>query len=126
VIAVVLAACTLPIHPPSTFTGGCPPQAGEEDAEIVAQLRAFLAVPPPARLEEALLNGDDRLLGVCGYTVNAPHAEDRRAHNLKVLGIPGTTDAVVSDEHMALFREAYGYAETYNALLLDRVRGGGR
>ena len=92
-----------------------------EPAEV-DQLRAFLAVPVSERLNEALAQGDFRPLGIWGFTLIVPGVPDTA--NLRapkdVLPIPGTSDALVSEEHGRLVDAAFAYATDYNAQLRSR------
>jgi hypothetical protein len=97
--------------------------ASEDDP--VAELRAFIAVPVKDRLESALEAGDLRFLGVYGYALEVPgvsNSETDRISKNGVLPIPGTSDALVSEEHGALNDEAREYAAQYNGLLLGHVK----
>jgi hypothetical protein len=101
--------------------------AGEDTA--IAELRAFIAVPVKARFEAALAARDSRFLGVYGYTLEVPgvpQAEADRISKNGVLGIPGTSDALVSEEHGALNERAREYAVEYNTLLLRHLSRGVR
>jgi hypothetical protein len=96
--------------------------ASEDDP--VGELRAFIAVPVKNRLESALGRGDLRFLGVYGYALEVPgvlKSEADRISKNGVLPIPGTSDALVSEEHGTLNDEAREYAAKYNALLLGHV-----
>jgi len=104
------------------LAAGGEPLASEPDP--TAELRAFIAVPVQARLESALSAGDLRFLGVYGYAFEVPgvpKSEAARISENGVLPIPGTSDALVSEEHGTLNDEARAYAEKYNALLLGHV-----
>lgn len=102
--------------------------AGEllaSEADPVAELRAFIAVPVEDRLESALGAGDVRFLGVYGYALEVPgvpKSETDRISKNGTLPIPGTSDALVSEEHGTLNDEAREYAAQYNGLLLGHVR----
>jgi hypothetical protein len=94
------------------------------DDDAVAELRAFIAVPVNHRLESALAKGDVRFLGVYGYALEVPgvpKSETDRISTNGVLPIPGTSDALVSEEHGTLNDEAREYAAQYNRLLLGHV-----
>jgi hypothetical protein len=96
--------------------------ASEDTA--VGDLRAFISVPVKARLKAALAARDSRFLGVYGYTLEVPGVPQSEAPRISangVLGIPGTSDALVSEEHGALNERARDYAEQYNALLLRHL-----
>jgi hypothetical protein len=97
--------------------------ASEDDP--VADLRAFIAVPVKDRMESALGAGDLRFLGVYGYAhevPGVPKSESDRISKNGILPIPGTSDALVSEEHAILNDEAREYASQYNALLLGHVK----
>jgi hypothetical protein len=95
------------------------PRFTERDVEA---LRRYLAVSPADRLAEALTNADTRFLGVSGLTMSVPSVDDapRAIREGRVHSIPGTTDAVISEEHADLVQRASRYAGAYNALLLRR------
>jgi len=90
----------------------------------VAELRAFIAVPVKDRLESALGAGDLRFLGVYGYALEVPGVPKSEADRISkngVLPIPGTSDALVSEEHGGLNDEVREYAAQYNGLVLGHV-----
>ena len=94
------------------------------EGDPVAELRAFIAVPVKDRLESALAAPDLRFLGVYGYALEVPgvpKSETGRISKYGVLPIPGTSDALASEEHGTLNDEAREYAAQYNALLLGHV-----
>ncbi len=110
----VLFACAL------LFMGTTSSLGANADS-IVTELQNFLSVPPRARLDTSLAAKDFRFLGVYGYTVEVPgvpSSESSRITRSGVFGIPGTSDALLSEEHAQLTKRARSYAEQYNRLLL--------
>jgi len=117
----IVPAAPAPVGLPLRRTGEIEgPRFTERD---VAELRAFLAVSPADRLEEALTRRDARFLGVNGFTVAVPSVDDplRAIREGRVYTIPGTTDAAISEQHAELVSRARRYAGAYNALLLRLV-----
>jgi len=100
------------------------PSRGDREATI--ELRAFLKTSPSRRLSEALGAGDERLLGVYGYSLSVPGVPvETYAVAFKasaILPVPGTSDVWASREEAELQSRAVAYAEAYNRLLLDRLR----
>ncbi len=95
------------------------------DDSAVAELRSFISVPVDARLDAALAARDHRFLGVYGYALEVPgvpQSESARISSNGVLAIPGTSDALVSEEHGGLNERARAYAAEYNTLLLGRLK----
>jgi len=87
----------------------------------VDALHDFLTTSPRDRLDQALAGEDTRFLGVSGLAMEVPSVDDaaRALREGRVLSIPGTTDAAISEEHAELIARARGYAAAYNALLLS-------
>jgi hypothetical protein len=96
--------------------------AGDDGS--VAELRAFISVPVKKRFESALGARDFRFLGVYGYTLEVPGVPKNQTDRISkngILPIPGTSDALVSDEHGNFNDQAREYAAKYNALLLGHL-----
>ena len=94
------------------------------DAPQMDELRAFLAVPVDERLNDALSKDDFRPLGIWGFTLIVPGVADTTHIQVPkdVLVIPGTSDALISEEHGRLVGEALDYATDYNTRLRGRRR----
>jgi hypothetical protein len=107
------------------LSGGDDLVAIENDS--VVELRAFISVPVRDRLDSALGAHDLRFLGVYGYSLEVPGVPETEAARISkngVLAIPGTSDAVVSEEHGTLDEKARAYATEYNALLVRHLKKG--
>jgi outer membrane lipoprotein LolB len=110
--------------------------ARDTDGAGVKVLKATLATlnlaDPVADLEANLAKQDKRFIGINGYTCTAPGIKDEdhdeymlvhsSLYGLKCLA--GTSDAIESNEHMALISRAETYARTYNVELRRRIRNG--
>lgn len=91
----------------------------------VEQLRWIEKANPATDAEAALKINDHTLLAVRGYTWVIPGTDESKKLEYKtrygVRLILGTSDTVISEEHLRLIRLATDYAENYNRYLLKRL-----
>ncbi len=118
VLTLALQACVT-----SSKEMGNSPDAPEEIQALLWVKKA----DAEADARGAIRAGDYRVLVPAGRGVGVPgfDVEDgvriRRACGEKIL--PGSTDVVRGDRHLALLQAAYRYAETYNRLVAKRCDG---
>ena len=79
------------------------------------------AADPQADAEQAIRQGDLRLLALATRAINIPGVgEDESTHYEEACGIQlieGISDVVRSDEHLRLMQKARSYALKYNAII---------
>lgn len=100
------------------------PVANAEENQI-EQLRWIEKANPATDAEAALERNDHTLLAVQGYTWVIPGTDESKKSEYKtrygVRVIQGTSDAVISKEHLRLIRLATEYAANYNRHLLRHL-----
>ncbi|HEX8371848.1 MAG TPA: hypothetical protein VF585_03640 [Chthoniobacterales bacterium] len=96
------------------------PASGAADSRAVRSLRWLDSADPQRDLAAALDRGDRRFIGVYGYAPFTPGVEPPLFSRVRYLN--GTADVIEGQEHSRLNRLAYHYAETYNRLLLQRLK----
>ena len=103
---------------------------------LAASLRKLNLVDPTKDLDVNLSRGDNKFVGIFGYTCSPPGLDESgtgqaltadqqvlRSHG--VVCIEGTGDVLPPDhQYMDLYQTAWKYAETYNRELLNRIRKG--
>lgn len=98
-------------------------QAGTHPELIAIEYRS-----PIADLRARLVVGDHRFLALhgVGYVIpGVPEEEEDLQARHRLRFVQGTSDAIVSDEHLRLQAVAYEYAKKYNAELLRQIRDKG-
>jgi hypothetical protein len=74
-------------------------------------LQSFLSVPPADRVSSALVHGDSRYLAVGRAAPCAPEVARLPSRRFS---IPGSEEAITTEEHRRLEAEAREYACSYN------------
>ena len=107
------------------------PEVAPADRSIVEILRSELArldlQDPEDDLQENLAKGDYRFIGIYGYTLFCPGAEELAYGQIEKYGIrpiKGTSDTVASKEHGQLIESATQYAKRYNQALIRKLNRG--
>jgi hypothetical protein len=88
----------------------------------LTNLRAVAGSDPVKDFAAAKAKGDIRFLAMMGYARFVPGVPDYDQKYAKVVGvkiIPGTTDAIKSDEQRRLQDAVQSYAERYNKLVVE-------
>ena len=99
----------------------CASNSGPPVDPYVQKLQWLDAADPQADANQAIKQGDLRLLGLATRSVNIPGIT--KANLLKyekacgVQLIEGISDVVRSDEHLRLMQKARSYALKYNAII---------
>ena len=87
----------------------------------VQKLQWLDSADPQADANQAILQGDLRLLGLATNTVVIPGVQKEDAYKYEqacgVQLIEGISDIVRSDEHLRLMQKARSYALQYNAII---------
>jgi len=89
----------------------------------VQQLRWIERANPIADAKEAISKRDFKLRAVCGAGLSIPGVDFKQyeliqnRHGYSIL--EGTSDVIVSEEHLRLVHQAYIYAETYNRYIIQ-------
>ena len=87
----------------------------------VQKLQWLDAADPQADANQALKQGDMRLLGLATRSVNIPGVDNddilKYEEKCGVQLIEGISDVVRSDEHLRLMQKARSYALKYNAII---------
>ncbi len=95
--------------------------SGSQIDPYVQKLQWLDAADPQADAEQAIRQGDLRLLGLAIRTVSIPGVvEDETIQYEEACGvqlIEGISDVVRSDEHLRLMQKARSYALKYNAII---------
>ena len=75
--------------------------SGAVESDEIVKLRDFLSVQVSDRLDQAIARNDYRPLGVNGFTLRVPGSSGMGSMRVgkDVLVIPGTSDAILSQEH---------------------------
>jgi len=101
--------------------GACASSSGPPIEPYVQKLQWLDAADPQADANQAVKQGDFRLLGIATRSVNIPGVA--KVDMLKyeeacgVQLIEGVSDVVRSDEHLRLMQKARSYALKYNAII---------
>ena len=76
---------------------------------------------------KAIANQDYRLYVVASRGENVPGVDSSTSRQLKQRCgkqyIPGSTDAIKSDQHLAALKQAYAYAAQYNQIMVRHCPG---
>jgi len=113
VASFALSACS---HPAAT----CDPPKG------LGELRSLRLNNTTEDAASAYARGDDRLLGVYGFSVEVPGYDgDPYAHKSKIRMLEGTGDAFCTKEEAALNHNARAYARKYNEIMLFKLKQAG-
>ncbi len=95
--------------------------SGNEIDPYVQKLQWLDAADPQADAEQAIRQGDLRLLGMATRAVNIPGIDQAQTLEYEeacgVQLIEGISDVVRSDEHLRLMQNARSYALKYNAVI---------
>jgi hypothetical protein len=75
---------------------------------------AALDHDPEARAEEVVRSGKPYLLGVAGYGLSVPGADDESVRRIGYRVMPGTSDVIDGDLCRAYQERAAEYAERFN------------
>jgi hypothetical protein len=84
-------------------------------------LRKYAKADPDSDFTKARQSGDLRFMGMMGYGLSVPGVPDYEKVYAKSVGvkiIPGTTDAIMSEEQRHLRDAVRLYAKKYNELVL--------
>jgi hypothetical protein len=95
--------------------------------ELTATLSGVDLARPIADLERNLSVGDRRFIGINGYSCFPPgvdKADEPWSPKFGIRCLPGTSDVIEGDAHLALINKATKYAQEYNVELLRRIRAG--
>jgi len=97
--------------------------SGEDRSPELVKLRTLLGTDPVTQAKSALARGDTRLLAVAGYTITVPGIDESSCSipSGRIVVIPGTSDALLTEEHAQLNARAQVYAQRYNAEIQKRV-----
>ena len=95
--------------------------SGNQIDPYVQKLQWLDAADPQADAEQAIRQGDLRLLGMATRAVNIPGIDPEQTlqyeESCGVQLIEGISDVVRSDEHLRLMQKARSYALKYNAVI---------
>jgi hypothetical protein len=105
-----------------------PEEPRRNNAVILEATLAKLNLKNPTNdLTKSLKRGDNRFIGINGYSCDAPGVAEADRQFITTFGLnclDGTSDVVGSDEHVALIQKATKYATSYNKELLRRIYAG--
>jgi hypothetical protein len=94
------------------------------DRHVLENLSKLAASNPVADFAAAKKKGDRRFLAIMGYAKTVPGVPEYDKKYAKYVGtklIPGTTDAVLNEEHRKILDAVQRYAERYNKLVLAEL-----
>ena len=94
-------------------------------AVLKTTLRSLNLKNPESDLDINFKNNDYRYICLYGYACYTPGVEStkmREIDPMEMRCLDGTSDAIESSEHKILIGQAEKYAETYNKLLLEKLR----
>ena len=107
------------------FPLGCASAGRATTDPDTAELEAIQHADPAKALAAALGRGDERFLGVAGYSVTAPgldeEADQEILYQQGMRVIAGTTDTPADERHSQLIYDARLYAAAYNRLLVWKL-----
>ena len=97
--------------------------AQEQKVDQVAKLKWLDSANPVLDAKKAIKKGDYRLRAIFGYAVKVPGIDQGKYEDYKKIygfnPIEGTSDALVSSEHVRLQHLASEYALKYNKVILN-------
>lgn len=108
--------------------GSTPPDMPADRSVLARRADSLAALDPEAEARKAIVRGDLRFLGTCGFACEPtgidPTVVEVSQHGLRI--IEGTSDAITSKEVARLNAVAADYATRYNQVILrarlDRSR----
>ena len=102
------------------FTQSTSPQSSAWCTQAVPALRAAMSTPPNVSAAGAASAGDLRYLEWYGIASAVPGVRSQQcAREIGAIkAFEGTSDALCSAEHGALYEKSYPYAEAYNAQMV--------
>lgn len=96
--------------------------AGETSPDPVTQLKWLESANPENDAKKAIKEKDFRLMAVYGYALEIPGVDPKYGIEYKKIyginPIEGTSDFLISKEHMRLSKLAHEYAAKYNKAVL--------
>jgi len=108
-----------------SLLAGCAGSSGPIDP-YVEKLQWLDAADPRADANQAVKQGDLRLLGLATRSVNIPGVSKdetlKYEESCGVQLIEGVSDVVRSDEHLRLMQKARSYALKYNAVIKQHCK----
>ena len=108
-----------------SLLAGCASSSGPVDP-YVQKLQWLDAADPQADANQAVKQGDLRLLGLATRSVNIPGVTKdetlKYEESCGVQLIEGISDVVRSDEHLRLMQKARSYALKYNAVIKQHCK----
>lgn len=126
---VIVLASLLALSPVSRgqipASNAIPPAGLGMAALLRSELSKLDLQNPEKDLERNLATNDHRLIGLYGFVLYCPGAEDLPRDRIERYGIRpinGTSDCILGAEHQRLIQSATDYATRYNKALIQRFR----